>query len=247
MTGTNPGGGEIVRLQVGEVADERSDTARTTTSPEELRQSAELTLRFGRGLLRNRWAYYYAAWALAVTCYFLVPKVLGGISLTWSSPVEGTVLFVGLLIAVTLGALTVSYVTWGLAERTFNLHRATYGSKSIAGRETIFRYAIVAAVVIGVVILAAKSTYAALLAVDTILVVLSMFLTRHLGRAFHPIPIEGCVATGSFLIAAGTSYVSLVVFGTETGHTWAWFGAVLVWFGCAAYARFGPDRAGVTT
>ena len=226
---------------------ERSDTVDTPTSLEELRQSAQLTLRFGRGLLRHRWASYYAAWALAVTCYFLVPGFLSGASFAHAYPNEGTVLLVGLLLVVTLGAFTVSYVVFGISERTFDLRRATYGSTSFLARERIFRYTLVAALVIGVVLLSTKSSFAAVLTVDTILVVLSLFLIRHLGRAFHPIPVEGWVAAGAFLIAAGISYASLLVFGSETGHLWGWSGAILVWFGSAVYARFGPDRRGVRT
>ena len=225
----------------------RSELVDHSIAPDELRESARRTLQFGRGVLRRRWAAYYAVWGLAVACYFLLPVWLGGTSVPLLSPLEGTVLFVGLLLGVTLGALTVSLVVFGLAERTFTLRLATYRSNPFRSRDRVFRYAIVAALVLGVVILSTRSSFAALLAVDTILVVLTLFLIRHLGRAFHPVPIEGWVASATFFLAAAASCVSLLAFGSETAHMWAWLGGILVWFGCAAYARFGSIGNGVTT
>jgi len=226
---------------------DRSEAVDHTIAPDELRESARRTLQFGRGVLRRRWAAYYAAWGLAVTCYFLLPDLLGGPSIPLVTPLEGTALFVGLLLGVTLGALTVSLVVFGLAERTFALRLATYRSNPFRSRDRVFRYAIVAALVLGVVILSTRSTFAALLAVDATLVVLTLFLIRHLGRAFHPVPIEGWAASTSFFLAAAASCVSLLAFGSETAHMWAWLGGILVWFGCAAYARFGPVGNEVTT
>ena len=227
---------------VGEVGSDRdrSEPIDDTIAPDELRESARRTLQFGRGVLRRRWAAYYAVWGLAVTCYFLLPVWLGGTSVPLLPPLEGTVLFVALLLGVTLGALTVSLVVYGLAERTFTLRLATYRSNPFRSRERAFRYAVVAALVLGVVFLSTRSGFAALLAVDTILVVLTLFLTRHLGRAFRPIPIEGWAAASSFFVAAAASCVSLLAFRSEAAHTWAWLGGILVWFGCAAYARFAP-------
>ena len=218
----------------------RSEPVDQRIAPDELRESARRTLQFGRGVLRRRWAAYYSVWGLAVTCYFLLPDLLGGTSIPFVTPLEGTALFVGLLLGVTLGALTVSLVVFGLAERTFTLRLATYRSNPFRSRDRALRYAIVAALVLGVVILSTRSGFAALLAVDTILVVLTLFLTRHLGRAFHPVPIEGWLASCSFFVAAAVSFVSLLAFRSETAHLWAWLGGILVWFGCAAYARFVP-------
>ena len=103
----------------------------------------------------------------------------------------------------------------------------------------LLRYLLVAAVLVGALVLSTRSASAAYLIGDTVLVVLSIFLLRHLGRAFRPVPTEGWVAAGAFLIAAASSYVSLILFGYPAGHLLAWGAAAAIWLGCAGYARFG--------
>jgi hypothetical protein len=210
----------------------------------DLRATAREALRFQREFLRRKWATYYAAWAIAVAFYFVVPELLG------FTPVAnlptGSQIFVvgGLIVATTLLAVIASFRLWGLVERSFDLRQATFGTRLGIGRENLLRFGIIIALLIGVIALATRWSFGAYLIVDSILVVVCIFLLRHLGRAFHPIPIEGKVAFATYLAAAGISYVALIVLNTPAVHFWVWSAAILVWGGCAGYARFHGDPAG---
>lgn len=210
----------------------------------DLHASAKEVLRFERKLLRTKWAVFYASWAVAVASYFVFPALLERTPLVTLASSTQILVEGGLIVVTTLAAVTISFFLWGLVERSFALRTATYGTMLRVGRKNLLRFAIIIALLIGVIALSTRWVFGALLIVDTILVVFSIFLLRHLGRAFQPIPVEGWVAWASYLTAAGISYVSLIILDLPIIHAWGWSGAILVWLGCAGYARVrgGRDR-----
>ena len=205
----------------------------------DLRATARRFLEFQRGFLRQRWASYYALWASAVTSYFVLPLLLGFTLFSALSFGTRFLIFAGLDLVLTIAALTVTLLVWGHAERTSRVRSATNGRPSLTGRRNLLRFAIAAAIVVGVLAVSTRSAFVAPLLVDTILLVLSLLLLLHLHRAFRPIPLEGWLAAAAFLAAAAVSYGSLLLFASALGHEIAWSVAIVVWFGCAAYARFG--------
>jgi len=204
-----------------------------------LRVTARKFLEFQRGFLRRRWALYYAIWACAVTAYFLVPFLLGFTQFATLPTAAQLLTIAGLDLVLTVVAVAVSVLLWGLAERTSEVRNATDGRPSLTGRRNLLRFAIVLAIVVGILEVSTRSTFAAFLLVDTVVVAVSLFLLLHLHRAFRPIPLEGWLAAAAFIAAAALSYVSLLLLDYPLGHEIAWSAAVVVWLGCAAYARFG--------
>jgi len=213
---------------------EKEDSARS-----DLRDSARQFLEFQRGFLRRRWASYYAIWASAVTGYFLVPFLLGLTGFA-SLPLAIRLLtFAGIDLVLTGTALAVTVLLWGLATRTSDVRDAAGGRRSLTGSRNLVRFAITLAVVVGAVAVSTRSEFASFLVGDTSLLILSFLLLLHLRRAFQPIPFEGWLAASSYITAAAFSYVSLLLLDFPLGHEIAWSAAAVVWFGCAAFARFG--------
>ena len=211
----------------------------------DLRAAASKFLEFQRGFLRRRWAVYYAIWACAVTAYFLVPFLLAFTEFATLPLAAQLVALAGLDLVLTAVAVAVSVLLWGLAERTSDVRNATDGRPSLTGRRNLLRFVIVLAIVVGILAVSTRSTFAAFLLVDTVVVAVSLFLLLHLHRAFQPIPLEGWLAAAAFITAAAFSYVSLLLLDYPIGHELAWSAAVVVWLGCAAYARFGVhDNSG---
>lgn len=208
----------------------------------DLRTTARRALEFQRGYLRWRWATYYAVWACAVAAYILVPFLLGFTGFS-TLPYTSQILALATLdFVVTIAAVAESVLVWGLAERTFALRNATDRRSSLVGPRNLIRFAIVLAIVVAAFAISTRSNFATSVLVDTVLLVLALLLFLHLHRAFRPIPLEGWLAAGAFITAAALSYVALFLFGYTLGHEIAWSAAVVVWFGCAAYARFGAHR-----
>jgi hypothetical protein len=209
-----------------------------TAEPLDLRATARSALRFERGFLRRRWAAYYALWGVTVLSYYLFPYLF---DLTPFAQLPFGVQFAvdaSLDVVLTFAALTASIRIWGLSERTFDLRIATEGRRPMTRPANLLRYLLVAVVLGGAIVLSTRSASAAYLIGDTVLAVLSIFLLRHLGRAFRPVPTEGWVAAGAYLIAAVSSYVSLILLRYPVGHLLAWGTAAVIWLGCAVYARF---------
>lgn len=219
----------------------RSDATRDSDQTD-LRTTARRALEFQRGYLRRRWATYYAVWACAVVAYFLLPFLL---SFTGFSTLPGAsqiLILATIDFVVSIAAVFESVLTWGLAERTFALRSATDGRLSLVGPRNLIRFVIVLAVIIAAFAISTRSNFATYVLVDTVLLVLALLLLLHLHRAFRPIPPEGWLAAGTFIAAAALSYLSLFLFDSTFAHEIAWSAAVVVWFGCAAYARFGAQR-----
>ena len=209
----------------------------------DLRATAREFLEFQRGFLRRRWAPYYSIWACAVTAYFLVPFVLGFTPFsTWPQWARLATL-AGVDLVLTATALAITVLLWGLAARTSEVRDAAEGRLSLTGTRNLIRFAIVLAFVAGSIAISTRSDFASLLVGDTSLLVLSLFLILHLRRAFQPIPFEGWLAAASFIGAAALSYVSLLLLDYPFGHVVAWSAAIVVWLGCAAFARFGARDA----
>jgi len=210
----------------------------------DLRALARRFLAFERGFLRRQWAAYYAIWACAVTGYFLVPFLLSFTSFAALSATAHYLIFAGVDVVLTIAALIVSVLIWGHAERTFDVRSAVDGRPSLTSYRNLLRIAIILALVVGIVTVSTRSDLASYLLGDALLLVLSLFLLLHLRRAFRPIPVEGWLAVTAFVGAIAFSYGSLLLFDYPLGHEIAWFAAVVVWLGCAAYSRFGvPDEA----
>ena len=207
--------------------------------PTDLRATARRFLEFQRGFLRQRWASYYALWATAVTSYFLLPLLLGFTRFSALLSSTRFLIFAALDLLLTIAALTVTLLAWGHAERISRVRSAAEGRPSLTGGRNLLRFAIVVAVVVGVLAVSTRSAFVTPLLVDSILLVLALLLLLHLRRAFRPIPLEGLLAAAAFLVAAAISYGSLLLFASARGHEIAWSTAIAVWFGCAAYARFG--------
>jgi len=205
----------------------------------DLRVTARKFLEFQRGFLRRRWASYYAIWACAVTAYFLVPFLLGFTQFATLTLAAQLLTLAGLDLMLTVAAVAVSILLWGLAGRTSDVRSAADGRPSLTGRWNLLRFAIVVVLVVGVLAVSTRSGFASSLLVDTVLVALSLLLLFHLRRAFRPIPLEGWLAAAALIAAAAFSYVSLLLLDYPLGHEIAWSAAVGVWLGCAAYARFG--------
>lgn len=211
----------------------------------DLRATARRALEFQRGYLRRRWATYYAVWALAVTTYFVIPFLLDFTGFSTLSATARLLALAGLDVVLTIAAVSVSVLIWGLAGRTSALRSAVDGRPSLVGPRNLIRFAIVLSIVVAAVAISTRSTLASFVLGDTVLLVLALLLILHLHRAFRPIPLEGWLAVAAFIAAVGLSYVSLFLFDDVLGHEIAWCAAVVVWFGCAAYARFGaPDDSG---
>lgn len=212
----------------------------------DLRATARRALDFERPYLRRRWAAYYAVWATAAAAYFLVPFLLGFTRFATIPSDVQLLIFAGMDIVVSLAAVTVSVLIWGLAERTFALRSAVDGRTSFASSRNLIRFAIVVVITVAAVLISTRSDLATYLLVDTVLLVLSLLLLVHLHRAFRPVPPEGWLSSAAFIAAAAGSYASLALFDYPRGHEIAWSAAVLVWLACAAYARFGVrDTTGV--
>ena len=205
----------------------------------DLRATARRFLDFQRGYLRRRWALYYAVWATAVAGYFLVPFLLDSTRFSALPSVDQYLTLGGIDLALTIAGVAVSVRSWGLADRTSEVRSATEGLPSFTGTRNLVRLAIVLTIVIIALAISTRSVFAAYLLGDSVLLVLSLLLILHLHRAFRPIPVEGWVAIAAFVLASAVSYTSLLLLDSPLGHEIAWAAAVVVWFGCAAYARFG--------
>jgi hypothetical protein len=204
----------------------------------DLRVTARRFLEFQRGFLRRRWAPYYAIWACAVTAYFLVPFLLGFTQFATSPTPVRLLTLTGLDLLLTVAAVAISLLLWGLAERTSNVRSAADGRPTLTSRRNLLRFAIVVAIVVGILAVSTRSSFASSLLVDTVIVALSLLLLFHLHRAFRRIPPEGWLAASAFIAAAAFSFVSLLLLDYPLGHEVGWSAAVVVWLGCAAYARF---------
>jgi len=212
------------------------------TRSSELRATARTFLEFERGYLRRRWAAYYGLWAGAAAAYFVAAYLLSFTSFSaWSSFTQLLTLW-GLRFVLTIAALTMSVLIWGLAERTSALRVATNGHPSVMGPLNLVRFAIVLTVVVAALLVSLRSSFASDIIGDSALLVLTLFLFLHLHYAFRPIPPEGWLAGLTFIAAGTLSYVSLLL-SYPLGHVIVWSAAVVVWLGCAAYARFGGRDA----
>ena len=205
----------------------------------DLRTTATRFLEFERGYLRRHWAAYYALWAGTAATYFVVPYLASFTSFSALNSDYQLVILWGLRFALTLVALTVSVLIWGLAERTSALRSAATGYSPLTRPRNLIRFAIVVALIVGAWAVSMRSSISSTVIGDTALLVLALFLFLHLHRAFRPIPFEGWLAATSFIGATFLSYVSLFLLDFPLGHEVAWSGAVVVWLGCAAFARFG--------
>ena len=212
-----------------------------TDSPD-LRASARAFLAFERGYLRRRWAAYYALWAGVAAAYFDVAYLLSFTSFSTLPSTYQLLTLWGLRFVLTIAALTISVLIWGLAERTSALRVATDGRPSLLGPLNLIRFAIVATAVIAVALVSLRSSFVSDILGDTALLVLALFLFLHLHYAFRSIPPEGWLAAFAFIAAGAISYISLLL-GDPLGHVLAWSAAVVVWLGCATYARFGAHDA----
>jgi len=208
----------------------------------DLRVTARKFLEFQRGFLRRQWASYYAIWACAVTAYFLLPSLLGFTQFATLSTAARLLTLAGLDLMLTVEAVAISLLLWGLAERTSDVRSAADGSPTLTSRRNLLRFAIVVAIVVGILAVSTRSSFASFLLVDTVLVALSLLLLFHLHRAFRPVPLEGWLAAAAFIAAAVSSYVSLLLLDYPLGHEIAWSTAVVVWLGCAAYGRFAVHK-----
>ena len=208
------------------------------TDPTDLRASARTFLEFERGYLRRRWAAYYALWAGTAAAYFVAAYVLSFTSFSALPSTTQLLTLWGLRFVLTIVALTVSVLIWGLAERTSALRVATSGHPSLVGPLNLIRFAIVVTVIIAALLVSLRSSFASDIIGDTALLVLTLFLFLHLHYAFRPIPPEGWLAASAFISAGVLAYISLLL-GYPLGHVIVWSAAVVVWSGCAAYARFG--------
>jgi len=206
----------------------------------DLRASARTFLEFERGYLRRRWAAYYALWAGTAAAYFVVAYLLSFTEFSALSSTAQLLALWGLRFVLTIAALTVSVLIWGLAERTSALRVVTNGRSSLVGPLNLIRFALVVTAIVAALLVSLRSSFASDIIGDTALLVLTLFLFLHLHRAFRPIPPEGWLAAFTFLAAGSLSYISLLL-SYPLGHVTAWSVAVVVWLGCASYARFGAN------
>ena len=204
----------------------------------DLRASARTFLEFERGYLRRRWAAYYALWAGTAAAYFVLAYLLSFTEFSALSSTAQLLTLWGLRFVLTIAALTVSVLIWGLAERTSALRVVTNGRSSLVGSLNLIRFAFVVTAIVAALLVSLRSSFASEIIGDTALLVLTLFLFLHLHRAFRPIPPEGWLAAFTFLAAGALSYISLLL-SYPVGHVTAWSVAVVVWLGCASYARFG--------
>ena len=204
----------------------------------DLRATARNFLEFERGYLRHRWAAYYALWASTAATYFVIQYFLDFTSFSALPTTAQLVTLWGLRFATTLVAITVSVRVWRLAERTSAVRAATNGRASLVVPWNLIRIAIVVTGLTAALLISLRSSSASDIVGDTALLVLTLFLFLHLHYAFRPIPPEGWLAASAFIAAGALSFVFLLE-GDPQGHVFAWTAAVVVWFGCALYARFG--------
>ena len=208
----------------------------------DLRVTARKFLEFQRGYLRHRWALYYALWASTAAADFVLQYFLDFTSFSALSTTIQLLVLWGLRFATSIVAITVSIQIWRLAKGTSVLRVATNGRSAIWGHWNLIRLGIVVTVLIAALLVSLRSSFAADIIGDTALLVLTLFLFLHLHYAFRPIPPEGWLAASAFIAAGALSFVFLLQ-GDPLGHVFAWTAAVVVWFGCGAYARFGAFDA----
>ena len=208
----------------------------------DLRATAQRFLEFQRGYLRHRWAVYYALWASTAAADFVLQYFLDFTSFSALSTTIQLLVLWGLRFATSIVAITVSVQIWRLAKGTSVLRIVTHGRPTILGYWNLLRLAIVITILIAALLVSLRSSFAADIIGDTALLVLTLFLFLHLHYAFRPIPPEGWLAASAFIAAGALSFVFLLL-GDPLGHVFAWTAAVVVWFACAAYARFGAFDA----
>jgi len=224
-------------MQAGSFSNSKEESIST-----DLRATAREFLDFERGYLRHRWAAYYALWASTAAAYFVIQYLLDltSFSALLTTVQQGTLW--GLRFATSLVAVTVSVQIWRLAERTSTVRAATNGHPSLVIPWNLIRIAIVVTGLVAALLISLRSSFASDIIGITALLVLTLFLFLHLHYAFRPIPPEGWLAASAFVAASALSYTSLLL-SYPLGLVIVWSAAVIVWLGCAAYARFGTRDA----
>lgn len=185
---------------------------------EELQYVARRAILFQRYIFRRTYGTYYAVWAAAISCFFVIPFALGSIG-EYFVPV--------LQIATGVAATFVTVQSFAKAIRAGRLSQVLQH-----GKGSPYLFYVTAWWIAFVALVYATfhlSSYAGYTSLYLMLISVVYFLALHLKRCFpEKVPLEGKVAVGSYAFSATASFILSIV-GISSLAAAPWLLTITCW------------------
>jgi hypothetical protein len=197
----------------------------------ELISVAERAISFQRYLFRKTYAVYYLIWAVALTLFALLPPFF---EVSFGHLQGGTYDAISNAAIITIATIF-TIRNFGRLKRTNLLRKVTKGFRSRRSWYSILIVWWMSSVFI-IPISFGSSLFLGYTVLYLVLATIAVFIYLNLRDAFaDSIPVEGKVATLSYLLGATSSYI-ISIMGLNLLAAIPWLVTSLLWYSCSIHA-----------